>query len=246
MQLFIILATIRRVGDERVVITVDGLAGSGKTTLARQLSERLGFIHFSSGLFYRSLGYLALAGGHDPADSDQALRLLERHTIELRAGGDVLIDGTPFAEQLYQPRVSEATSIVASLPELRAALVEKQRMVFPGRALVAEGRDMGTVIFPAADLKFFIHADREVRVKRRLAQLGYEQTRDPFKLNSLKKDIEIEILERDERDSSRAAAPTVAAVDAIIVDNSSQTLTEVVQSMYDAVANRGLLARDPR
>jgi len=230
----------------RAVITVDGLAGSGKSTLARLLAERLGFVHFSSGLFYRALGYLALAESRDAGNVEHALALLQHHAVELRMEGGVLIDGALLGEELYRPRVSEATSIVASLEAVRAALVAKQRSVFPGRSLVAEGRDMGTVIFPDADLKFFIRADRAVRVKRRLSQLGYEPSLDGVRVNCLKEDIEIEIDERDRRDSERSTAPTVAAADAIIVDNSSQTLTVVVQSMYDAVANKGLAAPDLR
>lgn len=236
--------------EGRKVITVDGLAGSGKSTLARLLAERLGFVHFSSGLHYRAIGYLALREGLTPEFAAEAAKCLERHRIQLRVDGGLLIDGAALGDELYQPRVSEMTSKFAALPEVRSALVRLQRDVFPGCPLVAEGRDMGTVIFPDANIKFFIEASCEVRVRRRLAQLGYETYEAALargltenELNSLKKDIEIEIIERDARDCQRAIAPTVAAADAVTIDNSSQTLTQVVQCMYDAVASRGLIAR---
>jgi len=224
---------------DRCVITVDGLAGSGKSTLAQLLSEKLVFVHFNSGLLYRAVGYLALQNGIKPNDESGVLNLLKQTSIEMNEVEAVQIkDQRITAEELHQTRISEAASLASGFASVRACLNNLQRNVFKGSGLVAEGRDMGTVIFPEALVKFFIEASVEVRVARRLAQLKVNE-QDEAKL---KREIEIEIIERDERDKNRAVAPTVAAEGAVIIDNSSLPLTKVVQYMYDIVAKKVLTA----
>jgi cytidylate kinase len=232
--------------QNRVVVTVDGLAGSGKTTLSNMLADKLGFCHLNSGILYRAVGYLALSNQVSPKDAGALEGLLDAHQILLdlnEQGESVLsIDGTPYTSELQVPAVSESTSRCASMPVVRKFLEAAQRDAFPGRALVAEGRDMGTVIFPDAPAKFFIEADVSERVKRRIKQLSESNPKMSLKeRNDLEKQMEIEIVERDARDTSRAIAPTVPAADAIIVNNSAQTLTRVIQYMYDSVASKGLV-----
>ncbi len=213
----------------RKVITVDGLAGSGKSTLSKLLAERLGYVHFNSGLLYRVIGYLAIQSGVSRDDEDAVLTVMQQKKISLTKKDGLMIDGVTCPEPLIRtPDVSEAASKVAAHPKVREALIELQRTVFPEDNIVAEGRDMGTVIFPNADLKFFVTAATETRVKRRMAQLGLTDEK-----SDLIKQIEREIIERDKRDSERAVAPTVAAKDAVQVDNSSLPLAEVVQNMYE-------------
>lgn len=229
--------------SKRDVVTVDGLAGSGKTTLSRLLADKLGFVHFGSSLFYRAVAWLALQGGLSLSDDKSLVGLLAAHSIELsfRADGraTVLIDAVDRGDEVKVPEVSEATSIISAISAVRDALYLPQRDVFPGRPLVAEGRDMGTVIFPDAPVKFFISADVDVRVRRRVRELYPDKTLETLD-SGLRRKLQIEIVERDERDANRAVAPTVAADDAIIVDNSSQMLTEVLENMYHAVTSRGL------
>ncbi|MCO6430396.1 MAG: (d)CMP kinase [Deltaproteobacteria bacterium] len=226
----------------RVIITIDGLAASGKSAISKLLAERLGYVHLSSGAIYRALGLLIYRSGADPADLPTVMRLLEENTIGLvehgRSGSKVLLNGADPGEQLYEPEVSNATSISSAHPEVRAKLLPLQQECFPERGLVAEGRDMGTVVFPDADIKFFIQAAADIRAQRRLSQL-YGQNSAAQDVKSLKEKIEMEINERDRRDSKRAVSPTVAAEGAIIVDNSAKTLTEVVENMYHFVSDLG-------
>ncbi len=220
---------------ERTVITVDGHAGSGKTTLARRLAERLGYSHFSSGLLYRGLGILALRHGVNLQDEQNLLVLLKTHDIAIvadREGNGILtIDGTVQNEQAVQATdVSEASSIVSASAGVRKALVSFQREAFPGTNIVAEGRDMGTVIFPDAPVKFFIEVDADTRVRRRLAQIGVSEN-----LEGAEETIRREIIERDKRDSERTCAPTKAAEDAVIIDNSSSSMEEVLERMIAVI-----------
>lgn len=229
--------------QSRYVITVDGLAGSGKTALSKALAEKLGYVHLSTGLVYRALGWLSLVNGVEFEDTRGLLELLMLHAVEFRVeqgrSAALYIDGIRGDERLHLPEVSEAASVTSRHAVVRQALLELQRQACPGRNIVVEGRDMGTVVFPEAPVKFFVQAAQEVRIARRVQQLEKDLGLvSGDALNSLKRQIEIEIIERDERDSSRPVSPTIPAGDAILVDNSSQTLTEVSQNMYDAVLKR--------
>jgi len=231
--------------QERVVITVDGLAGSGKTTISRMLASRLGFAHLNSGLLYRAVGYIAVSE-NVPFDDPVLLRkrlLSHKVQLDLGSSGDtcLLMDGKDITASLRSAQVSEATSEVSIYSEIRNALLQPQKKAFPGHHLVAEGRDMGTIVFPEAPLKFFINAELDVRLARRLKD--FEETapvKEARPLDLLKADLKKEVLERDERDSKRELAPTKPAEGAIIVDNSTQTLTKVLDYMYAAVSARGL------
>lgn len=236
----------------RLIITIDGLAGSGKSTLAAQLASRIGFIHFSSGILYRAAGYLANKHRIDVSDEDAVLAAVKPHNLELvveeraHAGNQIAravalkIDSKLSASELYTPAISEATSQVSKHPRLRELLLEPQRSACGEFPLVAEGRDMGTVVFPASPLKFFIEVPVAVRVQRRLAQLAERGviSRDN---KELELSIRQEIIERDARDSERSVAPTAAAADAIVVDNSSPNLTQTLDFMYSLARERGLI-----
>lgn len=230
----------------RSVITVDGLAGSGKTTISKLLAERLGYAHLSTGLLYRAVGWLAINAKVSVDDGVALKTLILSHKIELIMGAKnsalVLVDGRDVSSEIHAPLVSQAASQTSRHREVREALRDAQRNAFPGVNLVVEGRDMGTVIFPDAPLKFFVFVSPEIRVQRRIAQLhGPEALKDPALMSRIKRDIEIEVLERDKRDSEREVAPAKPADDAILIDNSAETLTLVIQNMYDAAASRGLV-----
>ncbi len=233
----------------RTVIAVDGLAGSGKTTLARHLSQATGFIHLNTGLLYRGVGWLTLQSGapEDPT-AQFCADLLRNHLLELivdsQSVSRLKIDGELRGDELLDPRVSEYASKCASHDSVRQALMDAQRNAFAGLPMVAEGRDMGTVVFPDAALKFFITADPGVRASRRMAQLEAQRGKmSDFELVALKSQLEQEITERDRRDQERPISPTKPAKDALILDNSAKTLTEMVEAMYDAASDRGLLKK---
>jgi len=224
--------------SNRTVITVDGHAGSGKTTLSRLLAKRLDYCHFSSGLLYRGLGLLAKINNVDVHNSKELINLLETHNLEIRADAEkksvLYLDGEAQLESEVQaPAISEAASVLSVYPDLREALIPFQREAFPENNIVAEGRDMGTVVFPDAALKFFIEVDVDTRVKRRMAQLE-----DAAQLSA--EDIRREIFERDKRDSEREHAPTRAASDALRIDNTTEALERVLANMENEALKRGL------
>ena len=221
-------------------MTVDGLAGTGKSTLARLLAERLGFAHLNSGLFYRAVASLARDTA-TPRNAEQEIcQLIRSHRIQLSRAADgktvVELDGRDISSGLLAPEISEAASQIASLAAVRSLLLGPQRESFGGFGVVAEGRDMGTVVFPTAKLKFFITAEDDVRIARRIKQLGLSQG------VGLQEDIRREILERDRRDSERSVAPTLAAPDAVKIDNSLEGLTSIVEHMYQTCLSRGIIA----
>jgi cytidylate kinase len=176
-----------------------------------------------------------LQHGVSPDDGVGLAKLLERHTVELVSPGELRVDGIDRAPLLSAPEVSDATSKASVFPVVRAFLLAAQRNAFPGQPLIAEGRDMGTVVFPDAPLKFFIEASVAVRAARRLKQLFAERgvAYDPAV-------IEHEIVSRDRRDSERALSPTRAAPDAVVIDNSNRPLDATVMLMRGEVDRRGL------
>ena len=191
-----------------MVIAIDGPAGAGKSTVARAAAERLGFTYLDSGAMYRAV---ALRGG-DPATVAREARL--------ELGERVTLDGEDVTEQIREPWVSEAASRVASDPAVREALVEQQRRILTEGDWVAEGRDIGTVVAPGAEVKVFLTADPAERARRRAAELGTDE-----------QIVLRELILRDERDRTREVSPLIAAPDAVPVDTTGLTLDEVVDQI---------------
>jgi cytidylate kinase len=229
----------------RIVITVDGLAASGKSSIARHLARRLGFVHFSSGLLYRAVGWEALARGIDLGDEGTLGAFVESHSWEVEVDssgmGRVLVDGRTVAVDLSDSRISEAASCVATSRRVRQALVQPQRQAYAPYPIVGEGRDLGTVIFPDAQLKLFVEAPEDLRISRRIQQWREARGEGVAADESV---LRAEIIERDRRDAERAISPTVAAPDAVRVDNGGRALTEVVDYLYTLASSRGLVASD--
>jgi len=211
-----------------LIIAIDGPSGAGKSTLAKRLAKELGFIYVDTGAMYRALALKVLREGVDLADDASMARLIGSTTIDLRqveGALQVLLDGADVAAEIRTPQVSQMASKASALGDVRARLLELQRDMARRGSIVAEGRDIGTVVFPAAAVKFFLDAAPEERAERRLAEerehnpaATYEQTL-------------VDITERDRRDTTRIDSPLVAAEDAIVIDSTGQPVEEVFQRM---------------
>jgi cytidylate kinase len=220
--------------NNRLVVTVDGVAASGKTALARGLAEKLHFEHLNSGLLYRAVAWAAYQRGIDLDCAQDLSQLVATHRFELvrAAGGggaELLIDGIDRSQELTSEQISAGASLVARHAGVRALLLPAQKEAFPGSGLVAEGRDMGTVVFPDAPVKFFVTAALDVRVQRRAAQLL--QKGESVNLEIIRRDLEA----RDERDAGRSVAPLKVASGAIVIDNSDQPIGTILERMYQSV-----------
>jgi cytidylate kinase len=203
-----------------VLVAIDGPAGAGKSTVARALALSLGFTYLDSGAMYRSVALAALerSGGTLPERPGALGELARSVTVDFAdADARVLLDGRDVSREIRTPAVSEAASFVAADPAVREALVARQRELIDRGDWVAEGRDIGTVVAPDAELKIFLTADPRERARRRAAELGA--------------DVELVLAEqtmRDERDTTREHSPLQAAADAVVLDTSGLGVEEVV------------------
>ena len=220
-----------------MILAIDGPAASGKSTVARMLADRLGAWLLDSGAVYRAVALAALERGLDLDAGKQLGDLASSVRVEFRDTEDgvrVMLDGRDVSEAIRMPEVSEAASRISVHPEVRRALLDHQRRAAEGRRVVAEGRDMGTVVFPDADVKFFLTADERVRAERRWRELlarGRSVTLE---------EVLAEQRERDRRDRERAVAPLRPAEDAVVVDSTSMTPEQVVEKMMDVLRSRGI------
>jgi cytidylate kinase len=208
------------------VIAIDGPSGSGKGTVCRVLAERLDWHLLDSGALYRLAALAGAARGLDPADEPghaaAAMRLDVRFEVNEQGGERVLLDGRDVTRELRAETTGNMASVVAAMPSVRAALLERQRGFAEPPGLVADGRDMGTVVFPGAGLKVFLTASAEERARRR-----YNQLKDKGLAANLA-GLSQEILERDRRDSARSVAPLRPATGAVVIDSTGMTVDDVV------------------
>ncbi|MCP4758324.1 MAG: (d)CMP kinase [Planctomycetes bacterium] len=220
----------------RLIVTIDGPAGTGKSAVSGLLADRLGIGCLDTGAMYRSVALLAIRTGSDPADAASLLKLIETHDINFDWDSRppvAMIDGAPVEEFIRSPEVGQVVSIVAAVPAVRAAMVEAQRRIAEKQhQLVSEGRDQGSVVFPDAEVRFFMTADVSIRAARRVLQLqNAGKDVDPAAVRS-------EIDTRDAIDSSRSVGPLMCPVGAIQVDTSNLTLDEVVDRLETDVRTR--------
>ncbi|TAN04404.1 MAG: (d)CMP kinase [Rhodanobacteraceae bacterium] len=216
------------------VLTIDGPSGSGKGTIARAVADKLGWHMLDSGAIYRAVGYATAVRGLDPSDAEAVARCAADTRIEFRDPGDggdtrVVVDGVDATDAIRTETAGAAASAVAALPEVRRALVDKQLAFRQPPGLVADGRDMGTVIFPDAAFKVFLTASPAERAERRYKQLKAKGL--AVTLASLLHEIEL----RDARDASRTVAPLRPADDAVVIDTTGRPIATVVAAVLAVV-----------
>lgn len=219
------------------VLAIDGPSGSGKGTIARAVADVLGWHVLDSGAIYRAVGHAVAAAGIDVADVEAVARCARETRIEFRDphdGGDirVIVNGVDATDAIRTETAGTAASAIAGLPAVRAALLDKQLAFRSSPGLVADGRDMGTVIFPGADLKVFLTASAAERAERRHKQLISKGI--PAKIADLRADLEA----RDERDRNRSVAPLKPAEDAMLLDNSALSVQDSMEAVLKAWQHR--------
>jgi cytidylate kinase len=213
---------------KQVVVTIDGPAGAGKSSVAKALARRLGYRLLDTGAIYRAVALTARQREVAWTDAAACAQIARELDIRFDFVGDknhVYLGDSDATSAIRAPEISQGASQVSAHPPVRDALLELQRRLGAGGGIVVEGRDTGTVVFPAAEAKFFLTASEAERARRRVAELAAAGTTVDYEATLR------EIHERDQRDASRDTAPMVAAPDAVLVDSSTQTLEEVVESL---------------
>ena len=217
---------IATTGHKTIVIAIDGPAGAGKSTIARSLAGRLGFTYIDTGAMYRAVALWALRAGIDLDDMHRLEQLAKAAVIEFD-GERVILNGEDVTAAIREPGVSDAASKVSIAPGVRRALREQQQSMGAARSVVMEGRDIGTVVFPDAQVKIFLDADPETRAERRAREMGAEVGR-----------VAQEIAERDQRDRSRTEAPLTQAPDAEYIDSSKLPADQVEEAILRIIRRR--------
>jgi cytidylate kinase len=220
-----------------LIIAIDGPSGAGKSTLAKRLAKDLGFTYLDTGAMYRALALKILQTGTDLRDEPALDALVARTEINLleREGAlQVFLDGVDVSGMIRLPEVSQMASKASALKLVRQRMLELQRKIGQTGSVVAEGRDVGTVVFPEAEVKIFLNASLEERARRR-----FEELRDAGRQVSLEETLN-EMRERDKRDSERALAPLRKAADAVTIDNSHLSASEVAERALEHVRKKSL------
>jgi len=230
------LPRLMPVQADSFVVAIDGPAGAGKSTVAKALALRLGYTFLDSGALYRAGAWAALRRGIGWSDGHALGQLI--HDLDIRFDGrddanHITVDGEDVTDEIRRPEISEGASQVSAFVEVRAGLLALQRRIGASGRVVAEGRDMGTVVFPDARAKFFLTAPVEERARRRTSELAEKKRPQDFDV------VLAEMLLRDQRDSTRAVAPLRRAEDAIEIDTAGLTPEEVVAGMAAIVRERG-------
>jgi cytidylate kinase len=216
-----------------MIIAVDGPAGAGKSTAARILAHKLGFLYIDTGAMYRALTLKAIEEKIDIKDTSSLIKMANNSRIDLMNNPDgslkIILDGEDVTSLIREPRITERVSDIAKIKGVRQVMLGLQRKLGRERDSVLDGRDIGTVVFPEADKKFYINADFKERVKRRykeLKGLGQDVTM---------KDVEADLRNRDTIDSTRKFAPLKKAADAIYIDTTDMTIEEVVNELLKII-----------
>ena len=223
-----------KTSPNEIIVTIDGPAGAGKTSVSKLMAGKLGYRYLDTGALYRAVAVAAI-DADVASDDDTALSVLCRDiSVDLQESDDglrVLLNGDDVTNRIRTPQISMMASAVSARPVVREFLLATQRTLGGQKGVVAEGRDMGTVVFPDAEAKFFLEADAGIRAQRRHAELMSGKDEGPS-LAAVEKDMQL----RDKNDSSRQIAPLQPAADAILIDSTHLTLDEVVEKMLNHIS----------
>ncbi len=217
-------------------VAIDGPSGAGKSTIARSVAREMGILYVDTGAIYRTVGYCAFSKGVDPKDTEVVVALLPEISIDMSYGDDGLqrmaLNGEDVTDKIRLPEISMYASHVSAIPAVRAFLMEMQRSAARKQSVIMDGRDIGTVVLPDADVKIFLTASAEDRAQRRYDELVQRGT--PKDYDELLEEIKL----RDHNDSSRAAAPLKAAEDAILVDTTGNTFEQSREQIMNIIRER--------
>lgn len=217
-------------------VAIDGPSGAGKSSLSRRVAERFGMMYVDTGAIYRTVGLAVQRAGIDPDEKAAVIALLPSLEIDLRhdAAGmqRMYLGGEDVSDAIRTPEISRYASVVSAIPEVRAFLMEQQRSLARRYSVIMDGRDIGTVVLPDADIKIFLTASAEDRAKRRYEENLAKGVKQSFE------EVLADIIERDQRDSSRAAAPLRAAEDAVYMDTSGNSFEESFAALCELIGER--------
>jgi cytidylate kinase len=217
---------------DRLTIAIDGPSGAGKGTVARAVAARLGYRHIDTGAMYRAVAWKARQEGIDLADEPRVAAVAERAVFDL-GSGRVAIDGHDVAAAIRTPEIDRAATTVARHPAVRRVLVARQHALGEGGGVVMEGRDIGTVVFPDADVKIYLDASPEERARRRASDPAHTSSK-----GAQLSDVATALAERDRNDSTRAASPLAIAPDATVVDTTGVPIDVVIEDVLALIRTR--------
>ena len=218
-------------------IAIDGPSGSGKSTIAKALSAKLGIVYVDTGALYRTVGYFVRQKNANPKDAAEVGALLPEISIEIKYEGGaqhVYLNGEDLGDKIRTPEMSMYASAVSAIPAVRAFLLDTQRDIARKNSVVMDGRDIGTVILPDAEVKIFMYASSEARAMRRYKELIAKGEDVKYE------DVLREMIERDNNDRSRDVAPAVPADDAVMLDNSVMSVEENVDAVIEIIKSKGI------